>query len=203
MKDAIGKQRTERINFLLPFFQERDQLVRKGILTPFSNLKGFERRFQQSETSSSYNASQEEKTDDITSSSVERAARSISEAARARPTTKLLESEDLPKLEAPTRPFVRLRGPLKLSQSQEREVEKKKNSKRQKRRPLPGRKWTKHVSSEDIHLGETGMFIFSLHKMFEFLLIRTRERMGKGGYNSKFRGMSKVAALMLYLNCEE
>ncbi|KAF7804623.1 protein CHROMATIN REMODELING 8 [Senna tora] len=88
---------------------ERDQLVRKGILTPFSNLKGFERRFQQSEASSSYNATQEERMDDLASSSVERAARSISEAARARPTIKLLESEDMPKLDAPTRPFVRLR----------------------------------------------------------------------------------------------
>lgn len=129
--------------------------MRKGIVTPFSNLKGFERRFQQSEASGSYNPSQEEKTDDLASSSVERAARSISEAARARPATKLLDSEDLPKLDAPTFPFVRLRAPLKNPKSNKREVEKKKNS---KRRPLPGRKWTKRVSREEIHLGENGMF---------------------------------------------
>ncbi|XP_028767590.1 protein CHROMATIN REMODELING 8 [Neltuma alba] len=134
---------------------ERDHLVRKGILTPFSNLKGFERRFQQSETSSSYGVSQEETTDDLASSSIERAAQSISEAARARPTTKLLESEDLPKLDAPTHPFVRLKVPLKLPQSQERELEKKNNLKRKKRRPLPGRKWTKRVSCEEIQSRET------------------------------------------------
>lgn len=134
-------------------------MVRIGILTPFSNLKGFERRFQQSEASS---RSQEQKTDYLTSSSLERAAHSISEAAKARPTTKLLESEDLPKLDAPTHPFVRLKLPLKLPQSQERELEKKNNLKRQKRRPLPGRKWTKRVSSEEIRSRETGMFyVFS------------------------------------------
>ncbi|KAI9122096.1 hypothetical protein K1719_006785 [Acacia pycnantha] len=131
---------------------ERDHLVRIGILTPFSNLKGFERRFQQSEASS---RSQEQKTDYLTSSSLERAAHSISEAARARPTTKLLESEDLPKLDAPTHPFVRLKLPLKLPQSQERELEKKNILKRQKRRPLPGSKWTKRVSSEEIRSRET------------------------------------------------
>ena len=57
------------------------------------------------------------------SSSIESAAQSMSEAARARPTTKLLESGDLPKLDAPTRPYVRLKAPRKL-QSQEIELEK-------------------------------------------------------------------------------
>lgn len=136
-------------------------MVRKGILTPFSNLRGFERRFQQSETSSSHGASQGEKTNDLASSSIERAAQSMSEAARARPTTKLLESGDLPKLDAPTRPYVRLKAPRKL-QSQEIELEKNNNLKRRKRRPLPGRKWTKRVSNDDTHSIETGMFyVFS------------------------------------------
>ncbi|OIV90527.1 hypothetical protein TanjilG_32404 [Lupinus angustifolius] len=122
---------------------ERDELVRKGILTPFHKLKGFERRFQQPETSSSHNAAEDESAMDLVSDSVERTARSISEAARARRTTKLLNSEDVPKLEAPTIPFQRLRKPLRV-----------KDSNKKKRRPLPGRKWTKRVSSEDTCLEE-------------------------------------------------
>ncbi|KAJ1397844.1 SNF2-related, N-terminal domain [Sesbania bispinosa] len=133
---------------------ERDELVRKGILTPFHKLKGFERRFQQPDTSTSHNAAEEENIDDLASSSVERAARSMSEAARARPTTKLLESKDVPKLDAPTFPFRRLKKPLKFPKHLNREVELDKDSKRKKRRPLPDRKWTKRVSCEDMQLEE-------------------------------------------------
>lgn len=135
--------------------QERDELVRKGVLTPFHKLKGFERRIQQSETSSSHIASEGENTGDLASASVDRAARSISEAARARPTTKLLEYDAVPKLDAPTFPFQRLRKPLKLPN---REGEQNKDSKRKKRRPLPGRKWTRRVSCEDIPPEESGKF---------------------------------------------
>ncbi|RDX94043.1 Protein CHROMATIN REMODELING 8 [Mucuna pruriens] len=134
---------------------ERDELVRKGILTPFHKLKGFERRFQQPETSTSHNAAEEENTGDLASSSVERAARSMYEAARSRPTTKLLEPEAAPKLDAPTFPFRRLKKPLKSSKPLEREVELNEDSKRKKRRPQPGRKWTKRVSCEDTHLEES------------------------------------------------
>ncbi|TKY52752.1 CHROMATIN REMODELING 8 [Spatholobus suberectus] len=134
---------------------ERDELVRKGILTPFHKLKGFERRFQQSETSTSHNATEEENTGDLVSSSVERAARSMYEAARSRPTTKLLEPEAAPKLDAPTFPFRRLKKPLQSSKPLERDLELNKDSKRKKRRPLPGRKWTKRVSCEDTHLEES------------------------------------------------
>ncbi|KAK7393386.1 hypothetical protein VNO78_21939 [Psophocarpus tetragonolobus] len=134
---------------------ERDELVRKGILTPFHKLKGFERRFQQPETSTSHNAADGENAGDLTSSSIERAARSISEAARSRPTTKLLDLESAPKLDAPTFPFRRLKKPLQSSKPLEREVELNKDSNKKKRRPLPGRKWTKRVSSEDTHLEES------------------------------------------------
>ncbi|XP_061367472.1 protein CHROMATIN REMODELING 8 isoform X2 [Gastrolobium bilobum] len=134
---------------------ERDELVRKGILTPFHKLKGFERRFQHPETSSSNNAAEDENINDLASSSVERAARSMSEAARARPTTKLLGSEAVPKLDAPTFPFRRLKKPLIFPKPADGEVEPNKSSKKKKRRPLPGRKWTKHVSCEDTHLEES------------------------------------------------
>ncbi|XP_027364037.1 protein CHROMATIN REMODELING 8 isoform X2 [Abrus precatorius] len=131
---------------------ERDELVRKGILTPFHKLKGVERRFQQTETSTSHNAAEEDIAGDLASSSVERAAKSMSEAARSRPTTKLLEPEAAPKLDAPTFPFLRLKKPLKFPKPLETEEEPNKDSKRKKRRPLPDRKWTKRVSCEDIHL---------------------------------------------------
>ncbi|XP_061352684.1 protein CHROMATIN REMODELING 8-like [Gastrolobium bilobum] len=134
---------------------ERDELVRKGILTPFHKLKGFEHRFQQPETSSSHNAAEDENTNDLASSSVERAARSMSEAARARPTTILLGSEAVPKLDAPTFPFRRLKKPLSFPKSADVEVEPNRSSKKIKRRPLPGRKWTKRVSCEDTHLEES------------------------------------------------
>lgn len=142
-------------------------MVRKGILTPFHKLKGFERRIQQPEASTSRNATEQENIGDLASASVERAARSFSEAARARPTTKLLESEDVPKLDAPTIPFRRLKKPLKLPKPHDSEVNK--DSKRKKGRPLPGRKWTKRVTSEDRQLEESGMSIV------KFLFIWTTE----------------------------
>ncbi|XP_011004030.1 PREDICTED: protein CHROMATIN REMODELING 8 [Populus euphratica] len=130
---------------------ERDELVRKGILTPFHQLKGFERRLQQPGSSRGKNESNEEdKTDGLDSDSVVRAAHSMLEAAKARPTTKLLDSEDLPKLDAPTRPFQRLKTPLKACQSPERDTEKRKGSERKRKRPLPGKKWRKSASWEDM-----------------------------------------------------
>lgn len=132
-------------------------MVRKGILTPFHKLKGFERRIQQPEASTSHNAAEQENTDDLALSSVERAARSFSEAAKARPSSKLLEPEELPKLDAPTIPFRRLKKPLILSKPIDSEVDLNTGSKRKKRRPLPGRKWTKRVSREDRQLEESGM----------------------------------------------
>jgi DNA excision repair protein ERCC-6 len=132
-------------------------LVRKGILTPFHQLKGFERRLQQPGSSSGKNESiEEDKTDGLDSDSVVRAAHSMLEAAKARPTTKLLDSEALPKLDAPTRPFQRLKTPLKACQSPERDAEKRKGSERKRKRPLPGKKWRKSASWED--MGESGMY---------------------------------------------
>lgn len=129
---------------------ERDELVRKGILTPFHKLKGFERRLQQSGPSNSLHVPEEEEgsIDNRLSDSVSRAVRSISEAAKARPTTKLLDPNSLPKLDAPTHPFQRLKIPLKYSQSPDH-IESKKDAKRKKKRPLPGKKWRKLSSKEE------------------------------------------------------
>ncbi|KAL7172604.1 hypothetical protein ACSBR2_032154 [Camellia fascicularis] len=135
---------------------ERDELVRKGILTPFHKLKGFERRIQQPGPSNRDNVLEEEdKTDDLASTSIAKAVRSLSEAAQARPTTKLLNSESLPKLEAPTRPFRRLKTPLKIPRSPESETGKNKGTLQKKRRPLPGKKWRKLASCEGEPLEES------------------------------------------------
>ncbi|OMP11122.1 SNF2-related protein [Corchorus olitorius] len=132
---------------------ERDELVRKGILTPFHKLKGFERRLQQPGMSDRRSVpDDEDKNDDHVSASVDRVARSISEAAQARPSTKLLDSEDLPKLDAPTFPFQRLRKLSKVSQA--KKAEEKEGSKQRKKRPLPDKKWTKRISREEMDLGE-------------------------------------------------
>lgn len=134
---------------------ERDELVRKGILTPFHKLKGFERRLQEPGPSNSQNIPEEEdKTDDLASTSIARAVQSLSEAAQARPTTKLLDPESLPKLDAPTRPFQRLKTPLKIPRSHDSEADGNKGLNKKKRRPLAGKKWRKVASSEENLLEE-------------------------------------------------
>lgn len=134
---------------------ERDELIRKGILTPFHKLKGFERRIQEPGPSQRHNISSEkEKNDDFASLSVARAAKAMAEAAQGRPTTKLLDSDALPKLDAPTRPFHRLKTSVKVCQSPENEEEKKKNSRRKTKRPLPDKRWQKLISREDNHFEE-------------------------------------------------
>ncbi|KAL8146962.1 protein CHROMATIN REMODELING 8 [Apium graveolens] len=134
---------------------ERDELVRKGILTPFHKLKGFERRIQETGPSSKkYLPGDVDNTDDFASSSIARAARSISQAAEARPTTKLLDPEYLPKLDAATRPFQRLRAPPRIPQSLRNAPEIDKDLRRKKKRPSPGKKWKKGTSREVSNLEE-------------------------------------------------
>ncbi|KAL5561931.1 hypothetical protein UlMin_031678 [Ulmus minor] len=129
---------------------ERDELVRKGVLTPFHKLKGFERRLQEPGSSQRQNIPiEEDKNDDFASLSVAKAAQSMAEAAQARPTTKLLDSDALPKLDPPTRPFQRLRKKHKIPRSLEDEPERNKNQKRKTKRPLPGKRWQKRICRED------------------------------------------------------
>lgn len=129
---------------------ERDELVRKGILTPFHKLKGFERGVQQPGPSSSRTAPlDEDNTEDLFSASVARAVRSMSEASQARSTTKLLDAKELPKLDPPTRAFQRLKTPLRLPLSPEAEAERKKDKRQKRKRPLPDKKWRKVASRED------------------------------------------------------
>lgn len=135
---------------------ERDELVRKGILTPFHKLKGFERRIQSAGPSNRHDVREEDnERDDLASTSIARAVQSMSQAAQARPTTKLLNSESLPKLEAPTHPFKKLRTPLKIPRSPEKETDTKKGTLRKRKRPLPGKKWRKLASHEGDDLDQS------------------------------------------------
>lgn len=131
--------------------------MRKGILTPFHKLDGFERRLQQPGPSNSRNLPEgDDENED--SSIIDRAVQSMSLAAKARPTTKLLDAEDLPKLEPPTAPFRRLRKLYKTPNSPDNEAKKRKAGKKSKKtRPLPEKKWRKRISREDSSLQGSGM----------------------------------------------
>nr|XP_016494519.1 PREDICTED: protein CHROMATIN REMODELING 8-like [Nicotiana tabacum] len=146
---------------------ERDALVRKGMLTPFHQLKGFERRVQDSESfgRQSTAADINSNDNDLASTSIDKAVQSISQAAQARPTTKLLDSASLPKLEAPTHPFQRLRKPLKIPQSLETTPEKNGDGTRKKKRPLPSKKWRKLASREQSQNEGSGIFIHMICAM--------------------------------------
>lgn len=135
--------------------------MRKGIFTPFHKLKGFERRIQEPGSSSRHdNTDNADKSDEFAASSIARAAQSISEAAQARPTTKLLDSQVLPKLDGPTRPFQRLRAPLRLHDSLDTDSQKNKDGKRRKKkkRPLPAKRWRKSASREEFSNEGNGLF---------------------------------------------
>ncbi|KAK3407151.1 hypothetical protein EUGRSUZ_K03253 [Eucalyptus grandis] len=128
---------------------ERDALVRKGVLTPFHKLKGYERGIQDPEPSKRFSLSEQEASgNDLVTASVDRAVKSMLELAQARPTTKLVDSQALPKLEGPTTPFQRLKKPPKALSSHESEGEKSRASGK-KKRPLPSKKWRNIVSREE------------------------------------------------------
>ncbi|CAO2826600.1 unnamed protein product [Amaranthus hypochondriacus] len=134
---------------------ERDEQVRKGLLTPFHRLKGFERRIQQPGPS----RIQENLNDAAirAAESVAKMARSLIEAAQARPTTKLLEPKDLPKLDAPTHAFNRLTTPFKIPKHLDSDEEKSTDAKGKKRRPLPGKRWRKRIAKEEIATEESDL----------------------------------------------
>ncbi|KAB2602304.1 DNA repair protein rhp26 [Pyrus ussuriensis x Pyrus communis] len=125
---------------------ERDELVRKGILTPFHKLKGFGRSLQEQGPSQRRSVLAEEgRSDDFVSASVARAVQSLSEAAQARPATELLDPEALPKL----------RKPLKIPQSLENGTQRNKSSGKKRKRPLPDKRWRKRIYFEENNLHES------------------------------------------------
>lgn len=125
-------------------------MVRKGILTPFHKLKGFERPLQPAGPSNRQSVLEEKSTEDLASASISKAAKSFSDLAQARPTTKLLDAKAVPKLEAPARPFRRIKAPLVIPQSSGSDISDIKNKKEKKRkRPLPDKVWRRKLSRKD------------------------------------------------------
>lgn len=134
--------------------------MRKGIFTPFHKLRGFERRIQEPGSSSRQDVVENvDRREEFATSSIDKAVQSISEAAWARPTTKLLDSHSLPKLDAPTHPFQRLRAPLKIHHSLDTDVQKSKDVTRKKKRPLPAKKWRRSSSLEETTFEGKGMSV--------------------------------------------
>lgn len=124
---------------------ERDKLIRKGVLTPFDQVKGFERRVQRSHPA-------KDNGDNFSINSISKASVSLSALAIARPSTKLLDAADLPKLNPPTHEFRRLRRPVHIQESNEVEKTPKDQTnhlRKRKRRPVPDQHWRKATSSDD------------------------------------------------------
>lgn len=124
---------------------ERDKLIRKGVLTPFDQVKGFERRVQRSRPT-------EDDGDKFSLNSVSKASRSLSALSIARHSTKLLDAADLPKLNPPTHEFRRLRRPVNIQASNEVEKPPKDQTNhlgKRRRRPVPDQYWRKATSSDD------------------------------------------------------
>ena len=124
-------------------WQERDRLIRTGMLTPFDRVKGFERKVQR--------APRSETEDEIRAKkAAANLASSLAAAAMLRPTSKLLDASELPSQEPPSREFRRLRAPLKTRTEGEGQPKVKKGEKRPKR-PQADKKWRKRAmeSSDD------------------------------------------------------
>ncbi|OQU86567.1 hypothetical protein SORBI_3003G107500 [Sorghum bicolor] len=127
---------------------EREELIRKGLLTPFHKLKGFEKRVELPGPSHWQNDPSEQAEETIEASRIARVAQSMQQIAQSRPTTKLLDPESLPRLDAPTAPFQRLGRPLKRPVSPGSEQERKRQRNKTKR-PLPDKKWRKANSRKE------------------------------------------------------
>ncbi|TVT98157.1 hypothetical protein EJB05_56533, partial [Eragrostis curvula] len=139
---------------------EREELIRKGLLTPFHKLKGFEKRVELPGPSHRQDPA-EQAEEAMEASRIARVAQSMQQIAQSRPTTKLLDAESLPRLNAPTAPFQRLGRPLKRPLSPSSEEHERKRRRNKTKRPLPGKKWTKANSVkesllDDEDVGDTG-----------------------------------------------
>ncbi|KAK8941703.1 Ribonucleoprotein [Platanthera guangdongensis] len=121
---------------------EREELIRKGKLTPFHKIKGFERRVELPGSLNHNGILREGSIDNLASSSIAKAAQSMKDIELNRPSTKLLGLEALPVLDPPASSFQRLRKSLKFSQSTE-DNNKKKCKFEKIKRPLPDKKWRK------------------------------------------------------------
>ncbi|TKW12916.1 hypothetical protein SEVIR_5G066600v4 [Setaria viridis] len=128
---------------------EREELIRKGLLTPFHKLKGFEKRVELPGPSHMQNDPTDQVEETMEASRIAKFAQSMQQIAQSRPTTKLLDPESLPKLDAPTAPFQRLGRPLKRPVSPSSEEQEKKRRRNKTKRPLPDKKWRKANSNKE------------------------------------------------------
>lgn len=128
---------------------EREELIRKGLLTPFHKLKGFEKRVERPGPSNRQNGSAELAEETEEASSIAKAAQAMQKMAQNRPTTKLLDAESLPRLDAPTAPFQRLGIPLKRPAPPGSDEQENKRRRRKTKRPLPGKRWMKANSRKE------------------------------------------------------
>jgi DNA excision repair protein ERCC-6 len=117
--------------------QERDFLIRTGVVTPFDRLKGFERRVESSSSN-----------DRLEEISIANAAASMAAIAKARPATKLLDASELPKLAPPTREFRRIKKVQHYTGPEETSVKSKKGRNEKRKRPMPDSKWRKKLRVE-------------------------------------------------------
>ncbi|KAL6580527.1 hypothetical protein OROMI_008551 [Orobanche minor] len=120
----------------------------KKYLLLFTNLKVTNVVFKNKSSSKHEN-------NELASSSIAGAVQLMSKASQAHPTTKMLDPESAPKLEAPTCPFQRLQKLLKIPQSCKIESERGKDIKTKNRRPQPENKW-KRLASREERLQEEG-----------------------------------------------
>ncbi|EPS63882.1 chromatin remodeling complex subunit, partial [Genlisea aurea] len=127
---------------------ERDALIRKGVLTPFHKLKGYERRLEgQEQLQQSVNSENGREDHDLASTSIARTVQLMAEASKARPSTKLLDPESAPKLDPPCLPFKRLRKPLMIPESLQNKSVKESEIKKRRRQPI--KKWSKKSPHQD------------------------------------------------------
>lgn len=133
-------------------------MIRKGLLTPFHKLKGFEKRVELPGPSHMQNDRIDRVEETMEAARMAKFAQSMQQIAQSRPTTKLLDPESLPKLDAPTAPFQRLGRPLKRPVSPSSEEQEKKRRRNKTKRPLPDKKWMKANSNKEPLLETEGMY---------------------------------------------
>jgi DNA excision repair protein ERCC-6 len=143
-------------------------LIRKGLLTPFHKLKGFEKRVELPEPSHRRNDPAEEA---MEASRIAKVVQSMQQIAESRPTTKLLDPESLPRLDAPTSPFQRLGRPLKRPVSPSLEEHGKKRRTNKTKRPLPGKKWVRANSVKESILDGMSCVLHSILISVHMLLL--------------------------------
>ncbi|KAL2650118.1 hypothetical protein R1flu_018246 [Riccia fluitans] len=124
---------------------EREKLIRTGVITPFNKVEGFERQVKARprERDSAF------EDNDLVKRSIANATASMAAYNKSRPTTKLLDSSELPEPELPTREFRLVRAPHKRVVAEANDGAKKSKSKprsgAKRKRPQPDSKYRRRT----------------------------------------------------------